>query len=305
MIKSVTVMNYLNEVVKITLNDPEPEHGLIIASIDGLGPAKASINTTDIATNDGSIYNSARLEERNIRMSLLFAPPVGRSIEDIRQLTYKYFPEKKQLGLIIETDNRTLTTTGYVESNDPNIFSSREGSNISVICPDPYFYSGDGDTITMFSGIVNLFHFPFANESLTENTLVMGQIVLLQANTVYYSGDADIGITIQIHAIGPAHNVVIYDLKTNEQMFIDSDKLTALTGSDIVYGDTITICTVQGNKHITLTRQGVETNILNCVDRQASWFKLHKGDNDFAYRAATGAENLQFIITNKVIYEGV
>ena len=305
MIKSVTVMNYLNEVIKITLNDPEPEHGLIIASIDGLGPAKANINTTDIATNDGSIYNSARLEERNIRMSLLFAPPVGKSIEDIRQLTYKYFPEKKQLGLMVETDNRTLTTTGYVESNEPNIFSSREGSNISIVCPDPYFYAGEGDTVTVFSGIESLFHFPFTNESVSERTLVMGEIVLLQANKVYYTGDADIGITISIHAIGPAHNIVIYDLKTNEQMFIDSDKLAALTGSDIVYGDTITICTVQGNKSVSLLRNGVTTNILNCIDRRANWFKLYKGDNDFAYRAESGAENLQFIISNRVIYEGV
>ena len=305
MIKSVTVMNYLNEIIKITLNDPEPEHGLIITSINGLGPAKANINTTDIATNDGSIYNSARLEERNIVFDFLFIPPTDKRIEDVRQLTYKYFPEKKQLTMLFETDNRTLMCTGYVESNEPNIFSKDEGASVSVICPDPYFYAGEGDTITMFSGIVSLFHFPFTNESVSEKTLVMGQIVLLQANTVYYTGDADIGITIEIHAIGPAHNIVVYDLKTNEQMFIDSDKLAALTGSDIVYGDTITICTVQGNKSVTLLRNGTKTNILNCVDRRANWFKVHKGDNDFAYRADSGAENLQFIIYNKVIYEGV
>lgn len=305
MIKSVTVMNYLKEVIKITLNDPEPEHGLIISSIDGLGPAKANINTTDIATNDGSIFNSARLEERNIVFGFIFAPPADKKIEDVRQLTYKYFPEKKPITMLFETDNRTLMCSGYTETNEPNIFSDIEDTRISIICPDPYFYSGDGDIITLFSGVEAVFHFPFTNKSVSEKLLVMGQIVLLKENNVYYSGDADVGITISIHAIGSAHNIIIYDLKTNEQMAINSDKLAALTGSDIVYGDTITICTVQGNKSVTLTRGGVDTNILNCIDRNANWFKLSKGDNGFAFRAESGAENIQFIIQNKVLYEGV
>ena len=73
MIRSVTVTNYLGEWVKITLADDRPEHGLLIKSIEGLGPAKANINTTYLATNDGSLYNSARLEERNIVMQLYFS----------------------------------------------------------------------------------------------------------------------------------------------------------------------------------------------------------------------------------------
>ena len=65
--------------------------------------------------------------------------------------------------MIFETDNRMCETTGWVESNEPTIFSREEGCQISVICPDPYFYSLSKDS-TIFSGIEPALEFPFSNE---------------------------------------------------------------------------------------------------------------------------------------------
>ena len=98
MIKKVIVTNYLGESIELELGAPE-KSGLFIRNIDGLGPGKASINTTDIASDDGSIFNSARSEQRNIVLTLgcLQVNGVTDSIETARQLTYKYFPKKKQL----------------------------------------------------------------------------------------------------------------------------------------------------------------------------------------------------------------
>ena len=56
MIKSITVKNYLNDQITLELTRPE-KSGFIVESIDGLGPAKANINVTDISTNDGGIFN--------------------------------------------------------------------------------------------------------------------------------------------------------------------------------------------------------------------------------------------------------
>jgi hypothetical protein len=65
MIKSVTVTNYLGESIKMELGFPE-KSGFLIQNIDGLGPGKATINLTQFATSDGSLFNSAKLNERNI-----------------------------------------------------------------------------------------------------------------------------------------------------------------------------------------------------------------------------------------------
>ena len=304
MIKSITVTNYLGDSIKLELARPE-ESGFIVTSVTGLGAGKANINMTEVATNNGGLFNSSRLPSRNIVISLKFM--FKETIEDMRQLSYKYFPIKKKLTLLVETDNRLAEIDGYVETNEPDIFSKEEGSDISIVCPNPFFYSAgeDGKNTTIFFGVEPMFEFPFSNESLEECLLEMGAIQNQTEKVVVYNGDAEIGVTITIHAVGKASNITIYNTGTREIMRIDTDKLEAYTGSGIVAGDDIVICTVKGNKSITLIRGGKSTNILNCLEKNADWFQLAKGDNIVAYTAQSGGSNLQFKIENRIVYEGV
>lgn len=305
MIKSVTITNYLGERVKIDLGDGDPEHGMIITNITGLGPPKANVSMTDLATMDGSLFNSARVEKRNIVIQMLFS--FAPTIEDSRQRTYKYFPIKKPLTFLIETDNRIVETVGIVEVNEPDIFSKDESNQISLVCDDPYFYSAgeNGTNITVFFGIEPLFEFEFSNESVDEPLLEFGSVENETEKTIYYDGDSEVGITINIHAVGEAGNITIYNTGTREVMKIDADKIEDLTGSGIISGDDIIITTIRGNKKIGLLRNGLYTNILNALDKKSDWFQLTKGENVFAYAAEYGSENLQFRIENQVIYEGV
>lgn len=304
MIKSITVTNYLGDSIKLDLAKPEIS-GFVVKFITGLGPGKATINTTEVSTNDGGLVNSSRLSSRNIVISLKYL--WKNSVEEVRHLSYKYFPIKKKVTLLIETDSRKAEIEGYVESNDPNIFSKSEDSDISIICPNPYFYSAgdDGLNTVIFSGVDSAFEFPFSNESMEEDLLEMGVIRNLTEEVIVYNGDAEIGVTISIHAIGEVSNITIYNTGTREIMRIDTDKIASLTGSGIVAGDDITICTVKGNKSIKLVRGGKTINILNCLAKDTDWFQLTKGDNIFAYTAESGGSNLQFKIENRTIYEGV
>lgn len=307
MIYSIVVTNYLGDRIKLELGKPDIS-GFLIKSITGLGPAKANVNTTEVSTNDGALFNSARLSQRNIVLDMVFINTVyGESIEDLRQKSYKYFPLKKSVELTIETDNRYVKTTGYVESNEPNIFSSQEGTQISIICPDPYFYSAgeDGNNVTNFYSIDPMFEFPFSNESLDEPLLVFGEIQIKTEGVITYHGDSEIGVMIYIHAIGPATNINIYNTETREVMRINTEKISSLTGKGIVASDDIVINTAKGEKSITLIREGVSYNILNCLDKNTDWFTLAKGGNIFAFTADSGVTNLQFRVENKVIYEGV
>lgn len=305
MIKSVTVRNYLNDEITLELMRPE-KSGFVIRSIDGLGPAKASINVTDISTNDGGIFNSSRLEKRNIVMDLLFLQIDNESIEDLRQKTYKYFPIKKKVTLTIVTDNHTSKIDGYIESNEPDIFSQSEGCTISIICPDPLFYSTN-DEETLFSGVEPMFEFAFENNSLENPLLEMSSIQTKTEQVIVYDGTAEIGMIINIHAFGEVTNITIANNLTRETMKINTDKLKTLMGTEtgIMSGDTIIINTNRGSKSIILLRDGVEYNILNCLEKGSKWFTLVKGDNIFSYTAETGAANLSFYITNKIAYDGV
>lgn len=301
MIKSVTVTNFKNESLKLTLTNPE-ESGLIIESIDGLGPSKATINSTELATMDGSIYNSARQEERNIVMHLIMMHQP--TIEDARQKIYKYFPLKKLVKIRIDTDNRYVETEGYVESNEPDIFSDQESTQISIICPDPYFY-GIGNSATAFSGIQPEFEFEYSNESLEENLTEFGDIRIDQRAIINYQGDADIGVYMTIHAMGPAENITVYNADTREQMKINTNKILNITGGGFSTGDDIEICTIKGKKYVRLLRNGSYTNIIGALDRNSDWFQLSTGDNLFGFTAENGGNNLMIQFDYKVAYGGI
>ena len=300
MIKSITATNYLGESIELELGFPE-KSGFLIQNIEGLGPIKANIKLTDFSGNDGSIFNSARAITRNIVISLIFL--FKPTIEDTRQLSYKYFPIKKPILLKFETDNRISEALGYVESNEPNIFSDQEGTQISIICPNPYLHTRA--TPTVFSGIESLFEFPFYNDSLDENLLEMSNTKSDTVDTIYYHGDADVGIVITIHTLGPASNISIYNTDTREMMSIATDKITEIVGSPIKAGDDIIISTVNGSKKVFFLREGEYFNIFNAIDKNSDWFQLSSGPNTFAYTATTGVNNLEFSIENEILYEGI
>ena len=302
MIKSVTVTNYVGDSIVLELTKPD-KSGFVIKSIEGLGPGKANINSSEMSTTDGSLFNSARVPSRNIVFHILYL--WKDTIEDARQLSYKYFPIKRKVTLLFETDNRAAEIEGYVESNEPDIFSKEEGTEISIICPNPFFYDAYESHVTSFSGIEDAFEFPFSNESLTEGLLEFSLIRDAPDRVVTYTGDHEIGVILMIRAIGEAGDITIYNVDTQESISIFSTSIEALTGSGIGQGDEIMICTEVGQKSATLLRGGITFNILNCLNKDADWFRLVKGDNTFAYTATNGRNNLRVEIQNRVIYEGV
>lgn len=162
MIRNIKIINYKNEEVTIDINSSYSS-GFNIRKIDGLGPVKANIVTTKNVTSDGDIYNSARADKRNIVFTLGFDIRTNlglNMIEDVRHKSYQFFPLKSLVKVNIETDKRELYTYGYVESNEPDIFSNDETAQISVICPDSYFTSAN-ERDESLSQLKPVFKFPF------------------------------------------------------------------------------------------------------------------------------------------------
>ena len=60
-----------------------------------------------------------------------------------------------------------------------------------------------------------------------------------------------------------------------------------------------------GERSVTFLRDGVETNILNALDKDADWFTLKSGDNHYAYVCEYGSEDLEFSIEFKTAFEGI
>ena len=89
---------------------------------------------------------------------------------------------------------------------------------------------------------------------------------------------------------------VFYNLTTSEYIKINAE---------MQQGDVIRINTNRGQKSIVLIRDGIETNILNARDRGSAWVQLVAGENEIAYGADEGSENLTATFTTENKYMGV
>lgn len=310
MIKSVTAVNFKGESIKMDLFHPESS-GFIIIKIDGIGPGKATVTKNDSKVYDGGTITSARIPSRNIKMEIEFL--WVNSIEDVRHKSYKYFPLKKPITLIFETDTRTVEIEGVVESNEPDIFSSEESTNISIICPDPYFYASgeNARSKTEFSGINAMFEIPsdtgYSNESLTEALTEISTLYIQSERGIMNYGEVDIGVVISIKPLAIVKGILtISNITLGQNMSFDLNKIKTITKNDFHIGDELVINTLRGKKSVTLVREGKNYNALSCIDTRTDWIYLTSGENTFTYYLdGDGIEDLQFSVTNSILYEGV
>lgn len=260
MIKSVRVINYLNESVTYTLYDTdrsEPsasiddQSGLLITNIDGLGPVKADLRITDFTHAPGGKYNSRKVGTRNIVIEAYYT--YATDVEESRLKTYKFFPVGQEVRLEVVTGKRKVWISGIVESNEPDIFSELGGCQISVICPDPYFKDIDEEyEETLFSNITPTFYFPFhsgntymdgiivedpnlpsADQGATgayevdvpddqDEQIVFGEASRKTQNQIFYSGDIETGGIFIIDVKAETKNITIVNDRTGEKMIIGS-----------------------------------------------------------------------------------
>lgn len=301
MIQAVTITNNLGDSIRLDIFRPE-ESGLLIEEIDGLGPAKANVLFTELATTDGAVDNFSRLNTRELNIKLRFL--VKPTIEDTRLSVYKYFPIKQMIKFEIETDNRNVYTYGRVEIDDPDIFSEKESVDITLLCPDPYFR----DNVTrelVFVSIEPYFEFPFSNESLTEHIIEFGEVKYETEKEVYYDGDDEVGVIIKFHLTGPVRGLGIMNSGNRAAITIDDEKIAKIAGESFMRGDDLIINTIQGKRSATLIRRAKPYNVFNALNRPVNWLTVVRGINKFRFNAREGMRKVELEIDYDVLYEGV
>jgi len=303
MIESVTITNYRNESITLTLRSPRVE-GLYVRRIASLDPPKATISISETPDFDGGVYNSARATFRNIIMRLGFIPTGTLSVEDIRQSTYRYFPLKRPLTILVTTTNRVLEIVGYVESNTTNIFSKKSEAMISIMCPEAYFKTIES-ILTVFIGAIETFEFPWSNESTSAPLIEFGVLTVEERQNIIYDGDTETGVIITVKFNGDVEDLSISNTVSGQSFVIDDTRLEAIISGGFSPADVMTLNTVRGNKSMTLLRSAVEYNILDARVDGSDWLTVAKGDNDFFFSASLGQALMEFKIEYHPLYQGV
>lgn len=309
MIRSLTVTNPSGTSLTMELENPK-KSGFFVAGITGLGPPKADINTTRRAGSDGSVHNSSKVESRNIVITLMYyednvAGTDGTSldVEQLRHKTYELFPIKRQVTLHFSTDRRKASITGYVESNEIGFFTNMEGSQISIICNNPWFISEDsGVTNLKLVNVEPLFQFPVSFTPYG-GTVTFSRKKRATRGTIPYYGDLETGLTMTIDCISNTGDILLSNDTFSEEMTILSANVKKLTGSYISAGDRIIVTTHTGQKTAKLFRGSSAYNIIAAVNKRAKWLKVYSGNNRLSAIPTTGRVEVSLDLT--VLYEGL
>lgn len=267
----------------------------MFSKIEGLNPPAGTISTSTYAGMDGSYLNNAFIEKRNVVISFQMR---GIDIEKRRHLLYRVVKPSRYIKVYYKTAGIDVYTEGYVETCEISNFDALTSGQISIICPDPYWYS----TVAIYayySQVTGAFHFPFP-----ESDAPFSLGVYSTTDNIIIQNDGDeTGFTIQIEASSSetvpeiaAYTPTVYNADTGEYLQIKGD---------ILKGDVITITTKTGNKTVTLTRNGVDSNIINRLVSGSVWLSLRKGKNTFHVQAVRGVKNLKVMLMHRNAYLGV
>lgn len=275
--------NKYGEQLEIT-NNPRYD----ITDIDGLYPPEGVINTTRVANTDGSVFNSSRVNDRTITITMAINGPA----EANRLLLYRYFKTKYPVRLYYKNGVRDVYIDGYVSKFSVEYFDKKQTAQIEISCPMALFRAVK-ESVTEFSNTENMFVFPFTIEAAG---IPFSEITLGEQKTIINGGDVETGVVIKLNALSRVLNPKLYNVDTADHMFLNVE---------MEPGDEITINTRKKEKSIILLRDGVQSNIVGKLDAGSTWFNLVPGDNVFTYEADEFPENLQciFIINNQ--FEGV
>lgn len=151
-----------SSVLDLHLRGSEISSDLIqLKNVEGLGPVKASVNTTPFATH-GEAYTGSAVGKRNIVLTLGLNPDwEDNSIATLRQSLYEYFMPQLPVTLTFYSDNYpTMKIEGFVEGVDPNIFSKDPEVQVSIINPDPDFISLTSVVVNSAGAIDNIGNVP-------------------------------------------------------------------------------------------------------------------------------------------------
>ena len=262
-----------------------------VISIDGLNPPNAQINTTTIVNLDGALFNSAKLETRNIVLLV----KINGEVETNRLNLYKLFRTKEWCRFYYTNGSREVFIDGYVQSVECGLFSNAETAQISIICPQPYFKS----LAEIYAEITNtlaLFEFPFA---INENDPIpFSELLLNEATTIWNEAESECGMICTVTVLAPVGKIEIKNTTTGEDFVLVYSFQT---------NDKVTINTQKGSKSVRLLRGNAESNIFGAVQSGSKFIQIVPGMNTFEYLVDNGTANddVKIAVSFRYVYRGV
>ena len=220
--------SFTNTDDNITLNVNGNCPGILIEQVDGIYAFKGEVKTSPYSQTNGDRYKSTRAPKRNI----VVTGKIFDNFWENRQLMYRVF----RLGSVgkfcyTEPDRSNRYADYYVESVDIDQNAFRGQYQISLICPDPFFYAGTPESVDL-SAWVN--DFTFEHDFLSAGEELGHRESSMIKEIQNLNGVDGIGMKIVLTASANVTNPFIYLVETGERITIGTannpSRLAALPG---------------------------------------------------------------------------
>jgi hypothetical protein len=266
-----------NDVLGRSFSLPLAENntGFTLSDVEGLDPVKASVVTSSFAQLDGSQFQSASRENRNIVLTVQLEPYYGeKSVVELRSELYAFFMPKSEVLLKFYMDDQyAVYTTGVVESFETALFSRKPEVRISVICPNPNF--------------------------IRSAPLVVPGTTTDQGDDMVINnpGTVDSGFVLTISPDRPIANFSVYNRHGG-----GLPKVFEFSG-DVAAGNSVTLSTVPLSKYINVIANNIPSSALHMVAPTSVWMPLTPGENFF--RVAIAGAAIPYQIEYTPLYGGL
>ena len=279
--KSITVTN--EQGFSMTFTEVFTD-GFVLENATGVQEAKADVIRTENAMGDGSIWNSSRMKERNIVLTLRDLPHADHRRNRAR--LYRLFPIKSG-GTLTYTDGTvTRVIPVYCESVTADAKNLANSFTISLISPNPYFTDPEPTDVALaaWEGAFE-FDFEFDAEALDTDVQEFGTRTEDLIVTCENAGDVPCGFVLTFSAAGTITDPGILNVDTGEQL-----TLNLTLGA----GDSVAVDTRFGHRTAVLTSGGVQYNVFRYITAGSTFLQLPPGESHFTATlggsAATSAD---------------
>lgn len=231
--------------------DPLQRNDYFVQDVVGIDPVNALISSGDYAHADGAYFNQARLDVRNIVLTLGMNPDYAeRTVQYLREKLYQHFMPKVEVRLEFVDDTYVARSiSGIVESLEFPIFTSDPVATISIMCFNPNFSSVE-ESVKSFS-----------TTALSERT------------DLVYGGTTPTGVVLKIQP-----SVNISNIRFEVQP--ESGKIQKFEfKGEVLNNQALIVDTNLGKRRVELVKGSSKKSALHWLTVDSDWPQLYPGSN--------------------------
>lgn len=259
-----------------------------LIAAEGLHGIETDIAETESAYTDGSTVDNVRALPRGIALKFALCGDVAASLDIFHAVV-----KSKQIGRIFKREgDRETKIQGRVTVPPYSRMSDRVTVELQLYCGQPYWEDVE-ELVGTISELVDLLYFPEEGRGFPEEGVPFGVLNIEKTQTIVNDGDASVGFTIVINALGTVKKPRI-SCSTGTQNGWYMQLNTTLNE-----GDEVIISTHKGNKSITINGNAYKdgTPILSALEYAGDeWLQLETGENSFNITSDTESAQVYFYI---------